>query len=120
MWQLGGLALGALLLLLLAVHLFRSNGRSWSGPFGPSHGTLGGALAALAAAGGAGWWLYLELDHLAARMGVPLIFLLGSWAQRSRKGAEPAAERDIVSAAPQLLVVSAVRSLGVRSRRSGH
>lgn len=72
----GGLALGALLLLLLAVYFFRSYGRSWSGPFGPSHRTLGGAFAALAAAGGAGWWLYLRLDHIAARMGIPVIFLL--------------------------------------------
>jgi hypothetical protein len=40
LWQLGGLAVGTLLLLLLAMHLFRSYGRSWSGPFGPSHGTL--------------------------------------------------------------------------------
>jgi hypothetical protein len=76
LWQLGGLACGALLLLLLAVHLLRSYGRSWSDPFGPGHSTLVGALASLAAAGGAGWWLYLELDHIAARMGVPLIFLL--------------------------------------------
>jgi hypothetical protein len=76
LWQLGGVAFAALLLLLLTVHLLRSYGRSWSGPFGPSHSTLVGALASLAAAGGAGWWLYLELDHIAVRMGVPLIFLL--------------------------------------------
>ena len=66
-----GLLIGAALLLLLAWRLVRRYIRNqWNGPSDTSAWQVGGAAASALAGSVLLWLLWLQLDHVATRMGV--------------------------------------------------
>lgn len=85
----GGLSLVGALLLLLGFRLLLSYGRGWTGPMRPSHGRLGAAIVSAAAGASLLFAIWLRLDSIAARMGLPvLVLIFYLWAElpsRSRR-----------------------------------